>query len=480
MKAFPCFGTDGIRGLYGHYPVTPEGMWSLGWAVGRWIMDQGYPSPFVFVGRDTRASGPIIEEALSGGLTACGIKIFSVGCVPTPAISFLTRAHQASMGLMISASHNPFMYNGVKMFNGKGEKLSIAQEQAIAFYSAQSRNRSGAGVSIPQDPNFLTEYEAFLDQNTPELPPIKIVVDCAHGSYSAIAPRFLHNKGAVVVDVLGASPDGSNINAECGAVHPQQLTHALIHHQADVGISFDGDGDRIIVVTADGRVQDGDQILALLAQQYSLEATAWVDPEEPVVQPFLECPPSCPTPSFGVVGTVLSNLGLERFLQSKNIPFARTRVGDRWIAEKLKELGWVLGGESCGHIVLAKYLPTGDGLLAGLHILKHIGNHIDGSIGKTSSRCSSLFPIFQPMPSAMHNMTLRVPLFCENPKFLEYYHKLQSQSGPEERVLLRASGTEPVLRILVEGPCQDFVSDLAETIAKDLERQQCAIEEHRA
>lgn len=484
MKGGCFFGTDGIRGLYGHYPLTPMGMWSLGVALGRWILDHDSTKPFVFIGKDTRASCHAIEQALCGGLGSCGISTISIGCAPTPAVSFLTRAHSASAGLMISASHNPAMYNGIKIFNRVGEKLSIDQEQVISSYISgdhSGENHYGsASTPIYSGPDYVQEYRDFLIQNSPELPGLRIVVDCAHGAYSTTAAHILQEKGAHVVDVLGASPDGHNINAECGSVYPQRLAYSVVHHGADVGISFDGDGDRVILVTADGKIQDGDQILALLAEKRfgAHKALIGLGTMDTGPEHFgnSASEPQVPQPaSSGVVGTVLSNLGLERFLQSKHIPFVRTHVGDRWIAQKLKELGWTLGGESCGHIILADALPTGDGLLAGLHALHHIGTHIH-HYGNAGRHDQSLFPIFQPTPSAMVNMTLRVPQFSQHPKFLDYYQKIQSQMGEGQRVLLRQSGTEPLLRILVEGASQEFVSHLAQTIAKDLDEQQCALE----
>ncbi|MBM3631663.1 MAG: phosphoglucosamine mutase [Alphaproteobacteria bacterium] len=496
MKADRFFGTDGIRGLYGQHPLTPQGIWSLGYALGRWILDQGGGNPFVFIGKDTRASCNAIEQALSGGLNACGIGVISIGCAPTPSVSFLTRAHSASAGLMISASHNPAVYNGVKLFNRLGEKLSIDQEQLIASYISEDHrdenHHHSTSISMPSGTDYLKEYAHFLIQNTPELPPLRIVVDCAHGAYSTIAAHILQEKGADVVAVLGASPDGHNINAGCGSVYPQYLAGAVVHHGADVGISFDGDGDRVILVTADGKIQDGDQILALLAERCEHKvlvrpghdsrygdgrtiAQETVDLEHLASAASRTVRPG----SSGVVGTVLSNLGLERFLQSKNIPFARTHVGDRWIAQKLKELGWTLGGESCGHIILADSLPTGDGLLAGLHALHHIGTYIHHH-GHGAEKDRGLFPIFHPTPSALVNVTLRVPQFYQHPKFLEYYQNIQDQMGQDQRVLLRPSGTEPVLRILVEGESQEFVSLLAQTIANDLDEQQYALEGNHA
>jgi phosphoglucosamine mutase len=480
MKPGRFFGTDGIRGLYGHYPLTPQGMWSLGVALGRWILDHDLANPFVFIGKDTRASCGPIEQALCGGLGSCGIPTISIGCAPTPAVSFLTRAHSASAGLMISASHNPAMYNGVKIFNRAGEKLSIDQEHTISSYISEDHDDEhhygSASTPIHGGADYLKEYQDFLIQNTEPLPPLRIVVDCAHGVYSATAAHILQEKGAEVVDVLGANPDGHNINAECGAVYPQRLAHAVVHHGADVGISFDGDGDRVILVTADGKIQDGDQILALLAEKRFGTHHAFIGLD--TMATGQEQSKSSPSESCGVVGTVLSNLGLERFLQSKHIPFVRTHVGDRWIAQKLKELGWTLGGESCGHIILADALPTGDGLLAGLHALHHIGMHIHRH-GHGAQKDQGLFPIFQPTPSAMVNMTLRMPQFFQHPTFLDYYQKIQSQMGENQRVLLRPSGTEPLLRILVEGASQEFVSHLAQTIAKDLDEQQCALEDQR-
>jgi phosphoglucosamine mutase len=469
MKVENFFGTDGIRGIYGQYPLTPSDMWALGWAVGRWILDQGASHPFVFIGKDTRASGPAVEEALTGGLIAAGVRVVSIGCAPTPAVAFLTRAHKAAMGLMISASHNPAIYNGIKFFNTSGEKLSILQEKEISLGIVQAQGKSGLGIGATEEPHFLKDYEDFLIKNIPDIGPLRLVVDCAHGAYSDIAPRLLRSCGAIILDVLGASPDGQNINAECGAVHPQRLCHAVQYHQADAGISFDGDGDRVIIVNRNGLVQDGDQILAALAMA---EISPW-----PLDGALLsEIPRTRAQASltdgitqellshFGVVGTVLSNLGLENFLKAKTIGFVRTDVGDRWIAQKLKELHWTLGGEPCGHIILADSLPTGDGLLAGLHIL----HHMEGN--------PNLFPMFQPTPSIMRNVALRIPNFAQHPEFLEYNRTLQSTLDHEQRVLLRPSGTEPVLRILVEGPCQDYVAHLAGIIAQELDDRQKTLE----
>lgn len=481
------FGTDGIRGLYGQYPLTPKDMWSLGWAVGRWILDQGEVKPFVMVGRDTRASGKAIEAALTGGLVAAGVSVVAVGCAPTPAVAFLTRAHKAAMGLMISASHNPAPYNGVKFFNAQGEKLSLAQEREISQSLIHAQDHGGSDGAPMEEPELLRDYEDFLQKNTPSLRPLRLVVDCAHGAYSALAPQILHARGAEIVHVMGASPDGNNINGACGSVYPQGLVHAVRSHGAEVGLGFDGDGDRLIIVTAEGLVQDGDQILAALArEQHTLwplsgipslaldrEKNPWgkaaPSPWDNPLALGSEISPHAPhgleprAMPLGVVGTVVSNLGLEHFLKSQHIPFVRTEVGDRWIAQGLKELGWNLGGEPCGHLVLAQALPTGDGLLAGMHVLHLMGRH------------GNLFPVFQSTPSITMNMTLRRGDFCKHPQFLDYQRRIQSTLHEESRVLLRASGTEPVLRILVEGPCQDYVEHLAGTIAQTLENQQNAL-----
>jgi phosphoglucosamine mutase len=461
MRSKTFFGTDGIRGIYGQYPLTPQGMWALGLGLGRWILEQGnVVQPFVFIGRDTRASGHIIEEALTGGLVSAGVRVFSLGCVPTPAISFLTRHQGAVMGLMISASHNPAKYNGVKFFNNMGEKLSLVQEQQISQALIQVDGAMGSGILQSQEPEFLRMYEDFLCQNAPSIAPLRLVVDCAHGAYTDIAPGILAACGVDVIQVLGNQPNGQNINHECGAVFPEKLAAAVAFYQADGGICFDGDGDRVVIVSRDGAVQDGDQMLAALARAEKMRA-----PEKVLGESAERAPGLHPQKThFGVVGTVMSNLGLELFLKSQAIPCVRTDVGDRMIGQKLKELQWHLGGEPCGHIILADKLPTGDGLLAGLQLLGHMGTD------------AHLFPVFDPIPSVVHNIRLRVPNFAQSPKFLEYYTQLQSSLNGDQRVLLRASGTEPVLRILVEGPCKEHVVHLAQSIVHTLDEQQNVFE----
>jgi len=468
------FGTDGIRGLYGQFPLTPRDMWSLGWAVGRWILEQGTLSPFVLIGTDTRASCAAIQEALTGGLVGGGVRVVGLGCVPTPAVSFLTRQHGASMGLMISASHNPSPYNGIKFFNTLGEKLSPDHEKEISFAIMQAVGKIGSGIVPVQESGLVSDYTDFLHTQVPYIGPLRLVIDCANGAYSAIAPDVLRHAGAILVDVLADSPDGYNINAACGSVYPERLCQSVLLHQADAGICFDGDGDRVILVNGQGLVQDGDQILAALAETLCITPAA-----SRALPPAFSDSSSGPlfghrntrldngpddtnhtAHASGVVGTVVSNLGLEHFLKEKHIPFVRTDVGDRWIGKKLKALHWRLGGEPCGHIILADALPTGDGLLAGLHVLEKLYSN------------PHLFPQFQPKPSAMRNITMHMPHFSQHPEFLNYYATLQASLSDQERVLLRASGTEPVMRILVEGPCQEQANHAAETIAASLVAQQ--------
>jgi phosphoglucosamine mutase len=262
--------------------------------------------------------------------------------------------------------------------------------------------------------------------------------------------------------VLGNEPNGHNINSQCGAVFPEKLGSAVQFYQADAGICFDGDGDRVLMVDGHGIVQDGDQMLAALASTFQEHVNK-------NTRPSMDQAPSSPQDSgFGVVGTVMSNLGLELFLANRSIPFIRTDVGDRMIGQKLKELQWNLGGEPCGHIILADKLPTGDGLLAGMQLLGQMG----GQMGAEHP----VFPLFNPIPSVVYNIRLRVPNFAESPKFLEYCAELKQVTSGDQRILLRASGTEPLLRILVEGPCKEHVVQLAKTIAANLEAQQTVLE----
>lgn len=420
------FGTDGIRGIVGQSPFTPPEIAHIGYGLGSYLRTLT-PYPQVVVGWDTRASGPEIFRALCHGLAGIGIK--ALGIVPTPAVSFMTRHTSATAGIMISASHNPPPYNGLKIFNAQGEKLSIEEEATISQWLAQVTVPTDGPQASIEDMSIDPYIDSFSDIN---LGGMKIVLDCAHGAFTTAAPRLITACGGTLVKAIGVQPNGHNINEGCGSLAVEGLQAAVKETRADLGISLDGDGDRTILVDDQGQVIDGDQILASLSQFFS--------------------------PCAGVVGTVMTNGGLEHFLARHHIPFIRTAVGDRFIFQVLKERGWTLGGEECGHIVLADYLPTGDGLRAAVlvaHLLYHKG-----------LRASQLFPLFTPFHTVVRNIPARSPKVLDRPEVKQWL--AQAQKGLKGRLVVRPSGTEPVIRILVEGQEPASLVQLAEDIVSYL------------
>jgi phosphoglucosamine mutase len=421
-----CFGTDGIRCLFEHFPLQVSILPSIGYGVGQWMQQDNFgASNIVVMGRDTRTSGLVICNALCQGLQKAGIHVWDAGVVPTPAISFLAR-HYGCVGLMVSASHNPAPYNGIKFFNALGEKLSLHQEDTLlTFLNTDLSSPHSFAESCAVD-RILTsqEYEEWLCQVVGSIKHIRVVVDAANGALHAIALRVLQRCGASVVGCYGMAPNGQNINAQCGSLHPENVQKAVRDTGADLGLCFDGDGDRVIVVDHQGTVQDGDQILGFLSTQ---------DDAGP-----------------GIVGTVMSNMALESFIRRTkgSDAFVRTRVGDRWIAQCLQQKQWHLGGEACGHIVRADILPTGDGLLIGLFMAKAVAQ----------GRC--VFPIFQPMPSLVDSLALPHRSFLETSAVRDWatrYDAMLTQRGG--RFLMRPSGTEPKVRLLIEAPDSLLVTE---------------------
>ncbi|KXS37188.1 MAG: phosphoglucosamine mutase [Halomonadaceae bacterium T82-2] len=440
------FGTDGIRGTVGEYPITADFMLKLGWAVGR-VLGRSNEQAKVLIGKDTRISGYMFESALEAGLSAAGVDVALLGPMPTPAIAYLTHTFRADAGIVISASHNPFQDNGIKFFSGEGTKLPDDVEAAIEAeldkpLETVTADRLGKAVRVPDAPG---RYIEFCKSTVPKrltLNGLSIVLDCAHGATYHIAPSVFRELGAEV-SVLGASPDGLNINQRVGSTHPASLRAAVIERGADLGIAFDGDGDRVILVDADGREIDGDDILYLIAR----------DRHERGVL------------GGGVVGTLMSNFGLAAALEGMGIPFERAKVGDRYVMERLVTNGWQLGGESSGHIVCGHVQTTGDGIVSALQVLAIMVTR--------NTPLATLLDGFEKAPQALINVRLtpgaEARELLDHPRLADSVAAVEDELGGEGRVLLRPSGTEPLIRVMVEGRPRFDVDALARRIAADVE-----------
>ncbi|MDX1334643.1 MAG: phosphoglucosamine mutase [Gammaproteobacteria bacterium] len=433
------FGTDGIRGRVGSRMMTPEFVMKLGWAAGRVLVGEGHPT--VLIGKDTRISGYMLESALQAGLSAAGIDIRLLGPMPTPGIAYLTRTLRASAGIVISASHNPFYDNGIKFFSSDGTKLPDEVELAIeAELDKPMETVDSVDLGKAERVNDAAgRYIEFCKSAIPErtvLHGLKIVVDCANGATYHIAPHVFEELGATVIKIA-AQPNGLNINEACGATEPQELSRAVLANQAHIGIALDGDGDRLILVDHKGEVVDGDEALFIIASSMKEEDA--------------EC-------ASGVVGTLMSNLGMELALRDLGIPFARAAVGDRYVMELLKEKDWKLGGESSGHIICLERTSTGDGIIAALQIL-----YVMSKTGK------SLHELKKGMTKFPQTL-LNVPMtgnrdVLDSPQVQMAVKAVEQELGDEGRVLLRPSGTEPLVRVMVEGREGRQVEQLARQIA---------------
>lgn len=433
------FGTDGIRGRVGEGAITPEFVLKLGWAVGC-VLAKASGSKVV-IGKDTRISGYMFESALEAGLVAAGVDVLLLGPMPTPAIAYLTRTVKAQAGIVISASHNPFEDNGIKFFSDNGCKLPDEVELAIEAQLDQPMSTvdSAALGKVSRIADAGGRYIEFCKRALPlglSLKGLKIVVDCAHGATYQVAPQALRELDAKVT-AIGVEPNGLNINAGVGSTAPEALQNKVLEIGADLGIAFDGDGDRVLFVDHRGEVVDGDELLFIIAQHKMLR-TGMVD---------------------GVVGTLMSNLGFELALQKLEIPFARAKVGDRYVKELMESRGWTLGGESSGHIICADITSTGDGIIAALKVLYAM---IDS--GRTLAELKSGMSKF---PQIMRNV--RVVPGCdilENAELQEAVLGVEAELGERGRVLLRPSGTEPVIRVMVEGECPDKVAALCDDLSE--------------
>jgi len=432
------FGTDGIRGRVGQHPMTAEFVMKLGWAAGKVLSKQ--EKGHVIIGKDTRISGYIFEAALEAGLAAAGLDVTLMGPMPTPAVAYMTQAQRATAGIVISASHNPYYDDGVKFFNGDGYKLPDETEHAIEEMIEQPmqmvESRDLGKVYRLEDAR--GRYIEFCKNSIPfrtTLKGMKIVLDCAHGATYHIAPSVFRELGAEVIE-MGVSPDGLNINKDSGALHAENMRGNGMERQAGLGIAFGGDGGRVMMMDASGEVMDGDEILYVIAKSQASNDLL----------------------NGGVVGTVMSNLGLEHALAKEKIPFLRANVGDRYVMRLLKENNWHVGGESSGHIITLNQTTTGDGIIAALQVLEWL---VDQGISLADARKG-----MHKYPQVMINVPMISKVNPDDfPQIKLAVEEAEQQLSENGRVLLRPSGTEPLIRVMVEGQDAAIVETLANQIA---------------
>jgi len=421
------FGTDGIRGLSNVFPMTPDLAMRVGIAVGT-IFRRGNHRHRVVIGKDTRLSGYMLENALVAGFTAAGLDVFLLGPIPTPAVAMLTRSLRADIGVMISASHNPFADNGIKLFGPDGYKLSDEIELQIEALLDQDLY---AQLAKPEDigrakrvDGDIYRYIEFVKRTLPRdvtLHGLRIAVDCANGAAYKVAPAALWELGADVV-TIGNEPNGTNINLECGSTHPAALQKKVHEVRADIGIALDGDADRLIIVDETGAIVDGDQLMASIAETWANDQTLR---------------------GGGIVATVMSNLGLERFLNDKDLTLARTKVGDRYVVEHMRQNNFNIGGEQSGHIVMSDFGTTGDGLVAALQVL--------ASVKRTGRTVSEVCNRFEPVPQLLRNVRYAGGKPLEDIVVQQAIADAESELSRNGRLVIRPSGTEPLIRVMAEG-----------------------------
>ncbi len=435
------FGTDGIRGQANSEPLTPHTLTRLGQAIGLHFM-RGDHRHRVVIGKDTRLSGYMVESALAAGFVSVGMDVATVGPLPTPAVAMLTRSMRADLGVMISASHNLFADNGIKLFDPDGFKLSDEVEKEI-----ETRLESSPFLASPlylgrmvHLEDAVGRYVEFVKGSIPRhthFEGLRVVVDCAHGAAYKVAPLVLRELGATIIPI-SVSPNGQNINDTCGATSPQMMCDKVKEEKAHVGIAFDGDADRVVFADEFGGLIDGDQIMALIATDWD------------------ECGL---LKNKGVVATHMSNLGLEQYLEKRGLSLVRTAVGDRYVAEKMRDEGYNVGGESSGHIILSDYATSGDGLLTALQVLT--------ALVHKQKPASQVMKLFTPLPQILKNIKLR-PSFLKLPEAEVIFENARKKLGKNGRLMVRPSGTEPLIRIMAEGEGEKSVKEIVDSIANDL------------
>jgi phosphoglucosamine mutase len=437
------FGTDGIRGQVGQHPITPDFMLKLGWAAGKVFAREGISK--ILIGKDTRISGYMFESALEAGLSAAGVNVLLTGPMPTPAIAYLTRTFQADAGIVISASHNAFADNGIKFFSAQGTKLADEIEHAIeaqmdmAMTTVDSA-KLGKAKRIDDAPG---RYIEFCKASVPpefSLKGLKIVLDCANGATYHVSPAVFSELGAEIIEIA-SSPDGVNINEGCGATDTKLLQRRVLEEQADLGVALDGDGDRIIMVDHLGEQVDGDEILMIIAQHLQSQGEL-----------------------NGVVGTLMTNFGFEKACKRLGIEFERASVGDRYVMERLSARGWCIGGESSGHIICKHLTSTGDGTIAALQVLV--------AMADSGKRLADIKQVMQKLPQKMINIRIAKKVdFSESKEIATWVDVAERALGDSGRVLLRPSGTEPLVRVMVEGEEFEQVINICEELAKNVKNE---------
>ena len=437
------FGTDGIRGTVNQGNITGEKFFKFGLASGTYFKNLKKNKQVAIIAKDTRLSGYTLEPALVSGLVSGGMHVFTLGPLPTNGLAMLTKSMKANMGIMITASHNPYHDNGLKLFGPDGMKLSDKIEKKIeklidAKITRQLSNPKFLGrVKRLEDGN--DNYIKILKNNFPNnfnLKGLKIVLDCANGASYKAAPRLLKELGAKVI-AIGTNPNGFNINEKCGSTYPSKIRQAVRKFQAHVGISFDGDADRIIMCDERGKIINGDQIIAMLARRWKSKKIL----------------------KGGVVGTLMSNFGLEKFLKKEKIKFFRAKVGDRYVKEKMKKLNYNLGGEQSGHIILGKFATTGDGLLVALEVLFSLRKH---------KKASNLLNVFKPSPQILENIKVKDKEIINNLKCKLAVRRANKIMGFRGRILVRKSGTEPIIRVMAESNNKALIFKCINLIKKSI------------
>ena len=436
------FGTDGIRGRANQHPMTAEVALRVGLAAGKMFMSSDDRRHLVVIGKDTRLSGYMIEPALVAGFAAVGMDVRTFGPLPTPGVAMMTRSMRADLGVMISASHNSYADNGIKLFGPDGYKLSDEKEAAIEALMDQGLQEGLAGPErlgrVKRIDDAQARYVEIVKATFPRsknLSGLRIVIDCANGAAYKVAPVALYELGAEVFPV-GVSPDGTNINQKCGSTHPEAMIEAVKTYRADIGIALDGDADRLIVCDEKGQVVDGDQIMALIAADWAEHGRL---------------------KGGSVVATVMSNLGLERFLEGKGVGLERTKVGDRYVMEKMRSGGFNLGGEQSGHLILSDHATTGDGLVAALQVL--------AVMVQSGKPMSQLARQFEPVPQLLENVRHKGGAPLEHAAVKAAIADAEARLNGSGRIVVRASGTEPLIRVMAEGDDAKLVRQVVKDIA---------------
>ncbi len=433
------FGTDGIRGKVGTAPITPDFMLKLGWAAGKVFAREGRSK--IIIGKDTRISGYMFESALEAGLSAAGVDVLLLGPMPTPAIAYLTRTFRCNAGIVISASHNPYYDNGIKFFSEQGTKLPDDIEHAIEAQMDMAMTtveaaELGKARRVEDAAGRYIEFCKGTVSGDLQLKGLKIAVDCANGATYHIAPKVFRELGAEVIEIA-SSPDGININENCGATSTRLLEKVVVAEKADLGIALDGDGDRLIMVDHKGAPVDGDELLFIIAMEMQRKNQL----------------------KGGVVGTLMSNFGLEQGLKQAEIPFVRAQVGDRYVMTELAEREWFLGGESSGHLICRHLISTGDGIVAALQVLR--------AMADTGASLHVLKSAMGKMPQTMINVRLSEKVdVISLPAVQAAVADIESRLGDRGRVLLRSSGTEPLVRVMIEGDDAVWVESLCKELAE--------------